>query len=395
MASDKMHRLSIWPEQDQQAPGPRAELLFGGDFCPIGRFEQQVLAGQPIFHPDLQACFRQSFSMVNLEAPLCDRGVPSASYSGSGLRGEPALAASLKAMGITAVGLANNHIQDFGDEGVRQTLASLTQAGVDHTGAGMNLRAAEVPLVATVNGLRVGIWALAEKELNLAGETVAGAAWFSPERNLEVIRELRPQYDFLVLYIHAGHEFIAVPSPRIRSAYRAYLEAGADVVIGHHPHVMQGVERHGPGLIAYSLGNLVFDSPYQAAHAGTDAGYLLRLTVAPQRICRAEVMPYRAHAAGLVTPLNDPEMAQFTDTFQRLSQVLGDDQAFQAAWEAGVRERWPEYRRILLNLSRNFENDSELELTRRCRNLFGSPTHTEMLEYCLLMVEAGKLSRQA
>lgn len=77
-------------------------------------------------------------------------------------------------------------------------------------------------------------------------------------------------FDFLVVFLHAGQEFISTPSPRIREACRNLIDAGADAVISHHPHVVQGVEKYKHGLIAYSLSNLVFDSPYVSRFENTD-----------------------------------------------------------------------------------------------------------------------------
>ncbi|OGV57126.1 MAG: hypothetical protein A2X49_01535 [Lentisphaerae bacterium GWF2_52_8] len=375
--------------------GPNASLLFGGDFCPIARYEEKILGHEAIFDEALSGTFRQNdFAMINLEAPLCAPGLQSESPGGGGLRADPAIAAFIRGIGIDAVGLSNNHIRDFRDEGVLQTMRNLEKNEVLHTGAGMNLNEAQKPLSVNVNGLKVGIWALAEKELNVAAEDSAGSSWFRPDEDVRRIAELKGEFDFLLVFLHAGHEFTTAPSPRIRKTYRSLIDAGADAVIGHHPHVIQGIERYRHGLIAYSLGNLVFDSPYVDAYKNTDLGYLIRIGISKHQINEVELIPYKLRSSILVSSLTRQEFEEFSARFQELSENITDDQKFRQEWENNVRFRWDgEFKRVLSNLSKNFNDIENKDYARRTRNLFTCPTHVEMLEKAFLMLEEGKLSR--
>ena len=368
-----------------------ATVVFGGDFCPIRGYEQKMLAGEEIFAVELKSRLQNHFSVINLEAPLCEADLPTPSPSGSGLRGSPAVASALKTLGVDACGLANNHIRDFGDAGVVQTIHNLSQVGVASFGAGATHHEAARPLEARLGNLRIGILALAEKELNLARPNRPGAARFVPEQNVLEIQKLKEQFDFLVLYVHAGHEFTTVPSPRIRRAYRAFVEAGADAVIGHHPHVVQGIEKHGDALIAYSLGNLVFDSDYVSAYDTTDRGFLLKLEIGRHCIHQAEVIPYRLEPDFFVAPLRGESFQDFRAHFENLSQMLGDESKYQSEWEKNVRFRWQtEYRRILTDFSKHFTERENPDFPRRARNLFTCPTHVEMLEQIFYMLEDPK-----
>jgi poly-gamma-glutamate synthesis protein (capsule biosynthesis protein) len=373
----------------------RATLLLGGDVCPIGRYEKKILAGEPVFDDSLLEAFRQSdFSIVNLEAPLCAAGLPCGNPGESGLKADPEIAAFLKRIGVTAAGLANNHIRDFGDEGVRQTAQALERNGVLHTGAGANLAEAQKPLAVTVNGLRLGIWALAERELNVATGTKAGSSWFRPEEDVHAIREMRPRFDFLLVYVHAGHEFMGTPSPRIRAAYRSLVEAGADAVIGHHPHVMQGAETWKNGLIAYSLGNLVFDSPYVSAQPDTDSGCLLRLEIAPRRIVEAEFIPYTLRDATRVTVLEGAGREAFMSRFRALSELLADDSRFDLEWEQNVKARWQSaYKHVVEAFSATIRDPAKISFPRRAKNLITCPTHVELLAKAFELMEEGKIPR--
>lgn len=379
----------------ENAGSPKASLVFGGDFCPLNRYEMKILNRENIFDEYLEKIFRKSdFAMINLEAPLCVRSLPSDSLNGSGLRVDPAVAAFIRDIGLDAVGLANNHIRDFRDEGALQTMRNLEKNGILHAGAGKNLDEAQKLLSVDVNGIKVGIWALAEKELNVASENSAGSSWLRPEEDIVKIRELKDAYDFLVIFLHAGHEFISTPSPRIRKTCRSFIDAGADAVVAHHPHVIQGIEKHGNGLIAYSLGNLVFDSPYVSAYENTDLGYLLRLSISKHNIAGAEVIPYKLRDTTTVSSLTDGEFGEFSNRFHELSENIMDDRKFLREWEENVRFRWEgEFHWVLDNFSKSFNDIDNKDYARRARNLFTCPTHVELLEKAFLMLDEGKLSR--
>jgi len=371
-----------------------AQLLFGGDFCPIGRYEEKMLSGEEIFHNDLKLLFKNTFSIINLEAPLCEINTPVDSPGGFGLRGDPKIADYLKNIGVDVAGLANNHTRDFKSEGVRQTLKNLDKVKILHAGAGENLEKAEEILEVNINGLKIGIWALAEKELNVASKDKGGSSWFNPERNLPILQQRKEEFDFFIVYLHAGHEFTSTPSPRIRNACRAFVDAGADAVIAHHPHVIQGAEKYKGALIAYSLGNLVFDSPYVSAYGKTDEGYMVKINISEHQINDVEIIPYKLRKNIIVTSLDEMEFEQFTKDFNELSDNIINDQVFSQEWEKNVRFRYEtEYRRILNDFSKNMNDPGNLDYARRSRNLFASPTHTEMIEKIFLMLEEGKIKR--
>ena len=389
-----MNKLTLSKFETEKKSLNNAELLFGGDFCPIGRYEEKMLLGEDIFHNDLKSLLKNTFSIINLEAPLCEKNIPADNLDGFGLKGNPKIADYLKKLDINIAGFANNHTRDFKSEGIRQTLQNLENAKIVHTGAGKNLKKAEEILEVNINGLKIGIWALAEKELNIASENHGGSSWFNPERNLQVLREIKGKYDFFIVYLHAGHEFISTPSPRIRNACRAFVDAGADAVIAHHPHVIQGVEKYKNAVIAYSLGNLVFDSPYVSAYEETDLGYMLKLDISKNTINNAEVIPYKLRNNTIVSPLDNDEFCEFTKKLHEISENIIDDSKFYSEWEKNVKFRWnTEYKTVLNNFSKNMNDPENLDYARRSRNLFSSPTHIEIIEKIFLMHEEGKLTR--
>ena len=203
---------------------------------------------------------RADLVVGNLECALTDEGVPIPGKCT--LRGTPGWADVLKDAGIGVVSLANNHVMDFGPEGLADTTAALEHAGVEYVGAGRNRQEACAPLFVAAAGRTIAFLARSSVVVSAptyAGEDEPGVAFLEPEETLGAIRRSRAEADVVVLLVHWGVEEYAYPSAAQRTLARQFIEAGADIVLGHHPHVLQGIEEHGPGLVAYSLGNFLFD----------------------------------------------------------------------------------------------------------------------------------------
>lgn len=206
----------------------------------------------------------------NLETPLtkCERRViwDFSKYGWTGrsrqvfLKGSPRAAISLKNVGFNVVSIANNHILDYGIEGLSDTLCFLRKNGILPVGFGRNTQEAFAPATLEVKGLRFTFFAC-----SWAYEATFFSSGVAPIRSRSLtkqVKKVRGASDIVVVSLHLGKEFDGSPSkPTIRFA-RSLIEAGADMVLCHHPHVLQGIEAYKHGLIAYSLGNFVFD--YQA-----------------------------------------------------------------------------------------------------------------------------------
>ncbi len=193
----------------------------------------------------------------NLEGTFTDRGTPAAKeYT---FRTPPPLADALVAGGFSAVTLANNHSYDFGASGLADTEAALDRVGVGWFGAGDSAAAAAAPLLLHARGATVAMLGFDDigqtRVATADGPGVAAAS----DGMAAAITAAGARADYVVVMLHAGYEYQAVPSQRQRSLAHLAIDAGADLVIGAHPHVLQPWERYRGGLILYSLGNFVFD----------------------------------------------------------------------------------------------------------------------------------------
>lgn len=159
-------------------------------------------------------------------------------------------------VGFSAVTLANNHILNCGSIGLSETLQEAKKAGLYHTGAGMNLTEALQPAFIPVRGTTVGLVAFCYGPP--AGKSSPGVAPCDPPLMRKALTAARAKADIVIAALHDGLEYSDVPPARTRSRFRFLAENGADIVIGHHPHVLQGLEWHGSTPIAYSLGDFLF-----------------------------------------------------------------------------------------------------------------------------------------
>jgi poly-gamma-glutamate synthesis protein (capsule biosynthesis protein) len=172
----------------------------------------------------------------------------------------PKYLGTLQLAGIDLVTLANNHVFDYGPEGLLDTIHFLDSVGIKHVGAGANLAEARRPAVFDIRGFRVGFLGYFGGGVFAATSTRPGVAPRSEAALRSDIQTLRQidKVDYAVVNIHWGKERGLYPQDwQIKLAHLA-VDAGADLVIGHHPHVLQGVERYKNSVIAYSLGNFLF-----------------------------------------------------------------------------------------------------------------------------------------
>lgn len=174
-------------------------------------------------------------------------------------KAEPMCAPSLKRGGFGVLSLANNHVMDWGEDVVKETIELVNSLGVRTLGAGGNLKEAARPVVIEKNGVKLGFLAYAHRGRHCAGRRRAGTNPLIPRRVYRDIAELGPKVDLLVVSLHFGLMFTDLPSPYQKQLCHSIIERGANLILGHHPHVIQGVERYRHGLIAYSLGEFVAD----------------------------------------------------------------------------------------------------------------------------------------
>jgi poly-gamma-glutamate synthesis protein (capsule biosynthesis protein) len=227
-------------------------------------------------------------AVANLECVLSTQGKPlNKPYV---IRAHPSAGQTLAAAGIGLVTLANNHTLDYGNDALDDTLAVLDSLDITAIGAGQMAEDAYRPAIVELNGVRVALLAYAGAYWQGSADVPVSnrIAWGDPVVVAQQVRAVRDKADVVIVVLHAGKEYARTPSTSQVTVAHAAVDAGADLVVGHHPHVTQTVERYGGALIVYSLGNALFDIPLQAAMQGD----LLRVLVTQDGLGQAELWPF-------------------------------------------------------------------------------------------------------
>jgi poly-gamma-glutamate synthesis protein (capsule biosynthesis protein) len=295
-------------------PAPSMTCTFVGDILLASRVGtlaaahgmDHLLAGvSPVLRAD-------DLTVGNLECVVATCGTPAEKqYT---FRAQPSLLPGLRRNGIDAVSLANNHTLDYGREALLQTIQHVDAAGLHSAGAGRNLAAAARPAVIDVPGARVAL--LAASRVYPSPDWAAGAktpgmlSGYAPARLLEAIRQARGEADLVFVYLHWGVERAVMAHATQKQLARLCIDAGADVVVGTHPHVLQGFEYYRGKLIAYSLGNFVFTDARKTTmmlHTTFHHGQLTRATAVPCRIvgCRPQLIHSAAERQSVFTALRE------------------------------------------------------------------------------------------
>jgi len=240
-----------------------ATLNFVGDISLNGKYANLLQKKGPRFPFQLVQGYlnRADFTVGNLESPFVPNSLAPTFKMKTPLSADPSYVDAFRWAGFDAFNLSNNHILDYGEEGVSSTMDALDQEGILHFGYGPDLSSAKKMKVVTVNGLKVGFVGYTDLVIDspfYASEDTRGIAKFELPTAIYETAMNKSLVDILVICLHWGVEYFHLPTPDQMENARHLIDAGADIVIGHHPHTLQGIERYKAGLIAYSLGNFVF-----------------------------------------------------------------------------------------------------------------------------------------
>lgn len=254
-------------DEEKDREDAPVRLVFAGDILLSDHVLNAYSKGggiQGILDSGFQKMIDESdIFMANEEFPFSSRGTAAEDKQFT-FQLLPKNVSIFQELGIDIVTLANNHTLDFGTEALVDTCDTLDQAGIYHVGAGKNLEEAKQPVVLTAKGKRIGFLG-ASRVIPVASWNATAAApglltTYDPTLLLEEIRTLKETCDYVVVYVHWGIERNERPEAYQRSLGQQYIDSGADLVIGSHPHVLQGIEYYKGKPIVYSLGNFIFGS---------------------------------------------------------------------------------------------------------------------------------------
>lgn len=313
------------------SPPPVADaltLIAGGDVC-LGKALGQELLRNPAhdpFAPVAGLLASGDVRFVNLENQLSDQGGET-QHPRQPLvfTGPPIGADVLARAGITVVSLANNHMWDYGKSAFLETLDHLERVNVAYVGAGRTRLQAYAPTIVEHRGFRLAIlavtaiWNYGSLWQHPAREFVAAADVHGLAAAVRAARK-DPSVAAVVVSYHGGTEYLDAPLPQARAIARAAIDAGADAFLGHHPHVMQGIEMRRGRPIFYSLGNFIMKLKRKGP--AVELGMLARLRLRRDAPPIAEICPVRSEGLGTVPLAADPRRAETEAAFiQRMRHI--------------------------------------------------------------------------
>ena len=282
-------------------------LIIAGDFVPNERVAEAFAHGDYSAVEALKPVFVQAdYSIVNLECPIVHGGEKPIVKNGPHLYADTHVLEAMKEIGTECVTLANNHLRDFSDEGVLNTLAELTSHGIDYVGGGANLKDAAAVLYKQIGQETLAIINCCEQ------------------------------------IVHGGVEHYQLPTPRMQETYRFFIDAGADAVVNHHQHCYSGYEEYKGKPIFYGLGNLCFDNPNKKGL--WNEGFMLDLTLSKKGASYALIPYHQCDAEPKVILYNEDEKHAFNKCVAELNAIIANPNEFEAKYEELKRSTRMKYR---------------------------------------------------
>lgn len=301
-------------------------VLIAGDFCPQDRVSRMIETGQgkEVFSEIKEYISEVDYSILNLECPIVENNMASPiDKCGPNLKCSSVVVDVIKEIGFLCVTLGNNHIYDYGEEGVKDTI-SVLKKNVDYVGAGVNLVEASKILYKNIGGVSVAVINACEHEFSIASSCSAGANPIDVIHMFHAIREARQNADYVLVIAHGGVEHYQLPTIRMKELYRFFVEVGADAVVNHHQHCYTGYEVYKGRPIFYGIGNFCFDNPKQRKQNWNE-GYMVLLRFEKNEISY-ELMPYiQCDENPRVSWMESDAKDLFMQRIAQFNKIISDD----------------------------------------------------------------------
>ena len=298
-------------------------ILIAGDFCPLHRVDKLIGQGKydSIFSDVKELLTKMDYSLVNLEAPIVLDSATPIDKTGPNLKCNKQTTNAISYAGFNGITLANNHIGDYGDTGINDTLQCCKEAKLDTVGIGKNLSDAQTILYKEINGKKIDFINFCENEWTIALSHSSGANPLNIVANYYQIQESKRNADYVIVIIHGGSEYYQLPSPRMKETYRFFIDCGVNAVINHHQHCFSGYELYNNGLIFYGLGNFCFDDLHHRNSIWNE-GYMVQLRLEQDNVS-FELHPYKqCGATPTVQLLNENERNLFDEKIKKLKNDM-------------------------------------------------------------------------
>lgn len=320
------------------------KISFLGDLIPFHVCEINI-------SPIIISLLKDSeYSIANLEAPLTLSNFPILK-TGENFSSQPETVRSIVGLGLKSVCLANNHILDYGSEGLRETLTTLVKNNIQYFGADYSLNKAANPIVFKKENIKIAFINACESEFSIATKNSPGANPFDLISIITQLNELRAKCDYIFLIYHGGLEYYPLPTPNIRKTMRFLIDIGFDGIICHHPHVFGAFEYYKDKPIFYSLGNFFSPSDRRMPDDYYKSA-IVTLSINDNRITH-KLFPIQFSNAE-IREMKRAETEEFIKKSNSINEILLDDIKFEKYWSVFLETKKYYYSNIISRFSNRF-----------------------------------------
>jgi len=317
------------------------EILIAGDLVPINSNESLLIDGDLKDHfSDFEATFNSADVFIaNLECPLTHHN-EKINKSGPVLKGNPKTIAGIAKLNVTLASLANNHMGDYGEAGVKDTIELLKQHHINKIGAGDNFEDANAPYIYEKDGVKVGVLSYADYEFGMVTDEASGANPFSFINAYNDISVLKAKVDYIITLLHDGKEYYPYPSPDLQQVCRHLVNLGSDLVVCQHSHIIGAVESYNDSTIVYGQGNFIFD---YRNNRTTDWSHGCFIKIQLEKDNRdIHLIPFKQNYPG-ISLLNTEEELAFNQIMNDRSEKVKNPLFIKTSWEKFILSKQANY----------------------------------------------------
>lgn len=320
-----------------------SNIIIAGDLCPKDRiavlFDEGLFS--EVFEEVKPIIEKADYSLVNLEAPICSNSYEPVQKAGPNLKCNNKVLEAIKYTGFKGVTLANNHLRDYGEDGVLNTIKELEDNGIDYLGAGKDINAAGVVQYKNIGKNIIAFVNCCEHEFSIASEICAGTNPLNPIEQYRAIKEAKTKSNRVIVIVHGGIEYYQYPTPRMVNTYRFFIEIGADIVINHHQHCFSGYEIYCGKPIFYGIGNFCFDWNGKQ-NSKWNEGYMVNLQL--DDIIKFSLIPYiQCDKEPRVILMADEKKMSFKQEVDKLNHIIASPIQLKEKFFKFAEDTWKEF----------------------------------------------------
>lgn len=308
------------------------KLLITGDFVINQSYNTSQIS------EEVKELFAQSnYNIVNLEAPVTNSESKIIKTGPHLKANKKSTLKILKSLKVNLCTLANNHVLDYDEQGVLDTLNFCKENNIETVGAGKNKEDAAKVLYLDSEVGKIAFINIAENEWASATENAAGANGMDLIDDVKQIQEAKSKSDLLFVIVHGGHEYYNLPSPRMQKQYRFYIDNGADLVVGHHTHCISGSETYKGKQIYYSLGNFLFTKP--SIYDDWYKGLVLEVEIEKNKISTTCYFVNQNKDDFGLSIIKGSELDLLKNRFEKYSSIIKTETSLLNEWKIFVKKR--------------------------------------------------------